>query len=613
MAEGTRKLTVEIVGDASKLKRTLADADGDAGRFGSNLGNVVKQGAMVAGAALIGFGAASVNASIEFNKSMANVASLIPGNTDRVKELSKSVQSLSIETGQSTSDMSAALYQVVSAFGDSADAAEILRINARAAVAGVATTSEAIAITSSVTKSYGDTTKRAVADVADLATLTVRLGQTTFPELAGAIGQVAPLAQSAGVSQKELFAVMATGSGVTGTAAQVATQFRQVLQSILAPTKASTEAFEAQGFASGEAALKTLGAQGAIKLLTDAAASSGQPLQNFIGSVEGQTLALALAGPQADAYTAKLAEMANASGSTDKAFAEQTGGVNELGFKWEQLKVKTTVAMQQIGDKLGELVIWMTEHKTATIAILTAVTVAVALVAVAITAAAVSWVAGWVAMSAAAVFNAAIIAVAWIAAMGPIVWVIAAVVAAVAALAVVIWRNWDTIKDATAALGRFIVDTWDWIVGVVSGIGGRISGVAGGMWDGISRAFKAALNVIIRGWNALEFRIPGFSVGPVKWAGFTLGVPNIPSLHAGGTFLASTPGGEGMALLRDRERIVPPSSNLGSLSGHGGSSVSNTYNQNVSIDATGMRPDDIIELIRKYERSNGAGWRGAMA
>ena len=37
---------------------------------------------------------------------------------------------------------------------------------------------------------YGDTSAAAVAKASDLALLTVRLGQTTFPELAASIGRV---------------------------------------------------------------------------------------------------------------------------------------------------------------------------------------------------------------------------------------------------------------------------------------------------------------------------------------------------------------------------------------------------------------------------------------
>ena len=57
---------------------------------------------------------------------------------------------------------------------------------------------------------------------------------------------------------------------------------------------------------------------------------------------------------------------------------------------------------------------------------------------------------------------------------------------------------------------------------------------------GIKSAFRAAINFIIDGWNGLQFKIPGFKIGPVGYDGFTLGVPDIPRLATGGIAMAPT-------------------------------------------------------------------------
>ena len=302
---------------------------------------------------ILGAAAAATKFSTDFNASMANVATLIPGNVQRVGELKKAVQDLSIDTAKSTSDLADGLYQVVSAFGDSAETAKLLEINARAAVAGLAGTTEAINLTSAVTKGYGDTSAKAVQSASDLAMETVRLGQTTFPELAASIGRVVPLAASLGVSQEELFGVMATGTGVTGSASEVSTQLRGILQSLMAPTADMTQLFKSLGYESGQAMLKQAGLQKTISIVASAAEKTGLPLQKYISSIEGQTLALALAGPQADVFIEKLAAMANASGATDRAFKEQTEGVNKLGFQMAQLRNQAVVLAQQLGDALA--------------------------------------------------------------------------------------------------------------------------------------------------------------------------------------------------------------------------------------------------------------------
>lgn len=99
----------------------------------------------------------------------------------------------------------------------------------------------------------------------------------------------------------------------------------------------------------------------------------------------------------------------------------------------------------------------------------------------------------------------------------------------------------DAFGGALSWIGTKATEAKDWVVGkfnelvgFVTGLPGRIASAASGMWDGIKSAFKAAINYIIQVWNALEFRIPGFEVGPVKWDGFVLGLPDIPTLATGG-------------------------------------------------------------------------------
>lgn len=298
-------------------------------------------------------GGAATAMAMNLNSAMGDVETLIPGATDRIVELKQEVQDLAIAVGKNTGDVANGLYQVISAFGDSADSMDVLGISARAATAGVAQTTDAINLLSAVTKGYGDTSVEAVQKASDLAFTTVKLGQTTFPELASSIGSVVPLAAGLNVESEELFATFATLTGVTGSASEVATQFRGVLQGLMAPTGAMSDLISSLGFSSGQAMLEQLGLQGTIQAIAQAATQTGQPLQNYISSIEGQTAILALAGGQAQAFTEKLAAMGQAAGATDEAFAAKTQGINAAGFAWQQLQVKLQVTAQHLGDSLA--------------------------------------------------------------------------------------------------------------------------------------------------------------------------------------------------------------------------------------------------------------------
>ena len=451
-------------GRVGRFARTVSDAGGRMKTVGKSIQGVGRD-VLPLSAGLLAGGAAAVTMSTQLNASMANVASLIPGNVERVRELKTAVQDMAVATGQSTADLSAGLYDVVSAFGDTADTTKILDINARAAAAGLATTQDAIGLTSAVTKAYGDTSADAVQRTADLAFQAVKLGQTTLPELASSIGRVTPLTAELGVKQSELFGVMATGTGVTGTAADVSTQLRGILQALLVPTASMTSLYEAMGVESGKALIQQHGLQGALEAVTFAASASGMPLQSFIGSIEGQTLALALAGPQADTFTSKLGQMSDSSGAMVQAFTEQTEGINAAGFQWNQFIQKLTVAAQRIGDQLVPHILQLADALKAHvlpavrpvlewIAKLSPETKAWGVAIAAVIA---------VAAPAAIAIGSMVTAIGAVVAVvgGPAVLAIGGLAAAVAGV-VTVWRNWDEIS---VIIERMVSGALDWLVG----------------------------------------------------------------------------------------------------------------------------------------------------
>jgi hypothetical protein len=123
------------------------------------------------------------------------------------------------------------------------------------------------------------------------------------------------------------------------------------------------------------------------------------------------------------------------------------------------------------------------------------------------------------------------------------------------------------------------------------------------MFNGIKDAFREAINFIIRAWNGLEFRIPGFSIGPIGYDGFTLGVPDIPLLADGGIVNRAT-----LAVIGEAgpEAVVPLDQMRGGIGGA-------TYNITVQagVGDPGMIGQSVVDAITAYERRNGAGWRAA--
>lgn len=352
MAAKVGSVVVDLLLNTAKFEKDITKTTRSMDKIGRNFTKVGKSLTTGLTLPIIGAGAAVVKFAMDFNKSMANVATLIPNNTARVNELKKGVQDLAITTGKSTSDMADGLYQVISAFGDSGDTMKILETNARAAAAGLATTTDAINLTSAVTKGYGDASAEATEKAADLAFQTVKLGQTTFPELAASIGRVVPVAAKMNVAQEELFAGFATLTGVTGNAAEVSTQLSGILRAMIKPTQGMSAAIAQLGYESSEAMVQQLGMVGALDALIGTTDGSTEAVGKLFGRAEALTSVFALTGQSADDFSGKLDQMRGSAGAMGEAFREQAEGVNKFGFTMDQLKARFQVAAERLGDAL---------------------------------------------------------------------------------------------------------------------------------------------------------------------------------------------------------------------------------------------------------------------
>ena len=315
----------------------------------------IKAGVAVAGAAIAGattaavaFGKTSLDAAAKFEAGMSNVATLLDGDTatvnKRIAEMGDDIMGVAKKTGLATDDLSNGMYQIVSALGDSKDATSQLEVAAKAAKAGGATTVDAINLLSAVTKGYGDTSGEAWSKASDLAFQTVKLGQTSFPELAASMGKVVPIASALNISQEELFGSFATLTGVTGSTAEVATQMKSVFSGLMTPSKQLSETISSLGYSSANAMLDELGLIGTLDKLTAACGDDKQAVAKLFSSVEAQTAILALAGAQTENWVQKTEAMAGAADATSKAFDKQTdnlqGKLDKMKQVFETFKIR---------------------------------------------------------------------------------------------------------------------------------------------------------------------------------------------------------------------------------------------------------------------------------
>lgn len=360
MAVTARELLFKIIGDSEQFNKAVEESTNRLDDFKKKtkeanelFGQVSKQAA-VASTAIAALGIAAAKMAVDFNEGFGKVQTLIPGAKERVKEFQNEILNLSPAVGKTTKDLTDGLYEVISAFGDSADSAKNLELAAKGATAGGATTKDSIALLSAVTKGYGDTSNIAQKKVSDLAFTTVKLGQTSFPELAASIQRVTSQSNILKISQEELFSVFSSGTGVIGGAAEVSTKFSALLTEMQKPGDRLAKTFKALGVESGTELIENFGGlQGALQALKSEAEKTGEPISNLFGSAEAGKLALYASGEGAAKFTSDLQAMNQAAGATEQAFKDATTeGPNAFGFQLQQASLNAQAFAVKVGQEL---------------------------------------------------------------------------------------------------------------------------------------------------------------------------------------------------------------------------------------------------------------------
>lgn len=167
-------------------------------------------------------------------------------------------------------------------------------------------------------------------------------------------------------------------------------------------------------------------------------------------------------------------------------------------------------------------------------------------------------VAAWTVLGVQSLLHAAKVAAAWLLAMGPVALIVAAVIAVVA----LIILNWEKVRD-------FIIAIWNKILDFFKGVGKAIADFGKALWTPISDGFAAAIdfikgiwNTFVRFWNGIQIEVPSVDLPIIgKVGGFTIGLPDLPMLAAGGIVNSPT-----LAMIgeKGREAVVPlPANGLG--------------------------------------------------
>ncbi|MBB1251844.1 phage tail tape measure protein [Streptomyces alkaliterrae] len=485
-----RPIRIRLLADIEDLQRNLTRAANATNRFGTvgdKVGAVVKRGMALAGGGIVATAGAALKMGGDFQSSMNKVKAVSGATGKQFDEMSALAKKLGSTTQYSANEAAQAMGFLSMAGFDATETMDALPGVLDLAAAGSLDLAEAADTASNILSGYGFKAKD-IGRVNDILAKTFTSANVDLAMLGESFKYVGPVASSAGLKFSETSAAIGLlgNAGIQGS--EAGTALRGSIARLLKPTGEVSDTLNKLGVSVTDSNGKLLPLVDIVRQLEESGADTADMMAIF-GLEAGPAMqALVSQGSKA---LGKLTNELDNSGGTAKRVAETqmegfNGAVKRLQSAFEGLMIAIAEAglldfATKLAEKLGTLAArfgdWVQNHKpqieAAFRGIASAFDVAVA-AAKGVIDAAVWIMQNWrplspliagiaalllitlipplVASGLAALATGAQMAAAWIAAMGPVAWIIAAVVA----LAALILANWDTIKKWTAA-------AWEWV------------------------------------------------------------------------------------------------------------------------------------------------------
>lgn len=270
----------------------------------------------------------------QFQQSMKEVATLSSGIKGSLTDFMNSVIDMTREVPVGAVESAKALYQIVSAGHDGADAMNILKVSAKAAIGGVTETATSADAITTILNAYKKGASEAE-NISDMLFTTAKLGKTTMGELGRSIAQAAPIASSFGIDIEDILAAVVSITKQGVPTAEAMTKIRAAIM----------------GTANhlGDAAFSGRSFQEALQLIYNEANGSTTKMKELLGTDEALQAALMITGQNAVGAASDLDQMKNASGAAEAAFKEMSSSAEN---QMKLLGNNITAALRPLGKEI---------------------------------------------------------------------------------------------------------------------------------------------------------------------------------------------------------------------------------------------------------------------
>ena len=276
-----------------------------------------------------------------------------------VKEINSALTQLGERLGNvvNKADLAAASYQAASAgFSDTAGNVQILEAATKAAVGGLADTQAVTEVLVKTLNAYGMSGSQA-AKVTDSISKAVELGNQEWGDYTSQLGRVVSIAALAGVSIDEVNAFIAAATKNGATAEIAFTGLSAGLNTLLQPTKESSDAAKSLGIEWNLSGLQAKGFTGLLAELAKKQDTNKEAVARLLGSQEAMRGVFAANAKAGADFRNILLELGNASGKTDADFQTMAGSLdNQIKRLETAMKIFSESAYNAFGPSFTDIV-----------------------------------------------------------------------------------------------------------------------------------------------------------------------------------------------------------------------------------------------------------------
>lgn len=326
------------VSNTNKFSKGIQDATAPVANFTSSALKL-EAGIVATGAAITAF---AVKTAGDFDSAFREISTLIDAPVESIDRFRQAILDYGASSTAPLEEVTNAIYSAISAGVDFEDAIAAVSVAEQLSVAGKADLNDSLVVLVSSLNAYGLGMEEA-GRFSDALFTTVRLGQTTLPELSAGLAQVTGTAATLGVPFEEVLAALAALTSAGTPTAQAVTQINGVLAALLKPSDGAAKTAKQLGIEFDAQAVKAQGLAGVLESVGTATGGNEALMAKLFPRVESLRAIFPLTGLAASTFADNLVELQNSTGATAAAF--------------QKMEADIKLASQQVNNSLKAFLI----------------------------------------------------------------------------------------------------------------------------------------------------------------------------------------------------------------------------------------------------------------